>query len=165
MIWEGKPSGRGMRFAVVMSRFNGAVTEKLLAGALDALKRARVEEDDVEVARVPGAFEIPLLAKRLAESGRFAAVICLGAIVKGDTQHWDYLSRAVTEAIARAALETGVPMTNAVLTTESLEQALERSSARGGENRGYDAALAAVEMAELYRKLEDSREARERDGA
>lgn len=150
---------------MVMSRFNGAVTEKLLAGALDALKRARVEEDDVEVARVPGAFEIPLLAKRLAESGRFAAVICLGAIVKGDTQHWDYLSRAVTEAIARAALETGVPMTNAVLTTESLEQALERSSARGGENRGYDAALAAVEMAELYRKLEDSREARERDGA
>jgi 6,7-dimethyl-8-ribityllumazine synthase len=154
-IWEGKPSGRGMRFAVVMSRFNSAVTEKLLAGSLDALKRAGVEDDDVEVARVPGAFEIPLLAKRLAESKRFAAVICLGAIVKGGTQHWDYLSRTVTDGIARAALETGIPITNAVLTTESLEGALGRSSARGGENRGYDAALAAVEMAELYRKLED----------
>jgi 6,7-dimethyl-8-ribityllumazine synthase len=91
----------------------------------------------------------------MAESKRFAAVICLGAIVKGGTRHWDYLSRAVTEGIARAALETGVPMTNAVLTTESLEQAMERSSAKGGDNRGYDAALAAVEMAELYRKLQE----------
>jgi 6,7-dimethyl-8-ribityllumazine synthase len=154
-----------MRFAVVMSRFNSTVTERLLAGALDALKRAQVEDDDVEVARVPGAFEIPLVAKRLAESRRFEAVICLGAIVKGGTAHWDYLSRTVTDAIARASLETGVTMTNAVLTTETLEQAMERSSGRGGQNRGYDAALAAVEVAALNRKLEESREAREKERA
>lgn len=153
-IWEGKPSApEGMRFAVVMSRFNSTVTDGLLEGALEAMKRARVAAEDVEVARVPGAFEIPLAAKRLAESGRFAAVICLGAVIKGGTPHWDYLSRTVTDGIERAALDTGVPMANALLTTETLEQAVERARGCGSDNKGYDAALAAVEMAVLLRRL------------
>jgi 6,7-dimethyl-8-ribityllumazine synthase len=153
-IWEGRPSAPpGMRFAVVMSRFNSTVTDGLLEGALEALRRAQVVAGDVEVARVPGAFEIPLAAKRLAESRRFAAVICIGAVIKGGTPHWDYLSRTVTDGIARAALDTGVPMANAVLTTETLEQAAERARGRGSDNKGYDAALAAVEMAVLLRQL------------
>ena len=153
-IWEGKPSAApGMRFAVVVSRFNSGVTDKLLEGALEALKRAQVAGEDVEVVRVPGAFEIPLAAKALAASGRFSGVICVAAIVKGGTPHWDYLSRTVTDAVARVALDTGVPLTNAVLTTETLEQAVERSTGRGSGNKGYDAALAAVETAVLHRSL------------
>lgn len=152
-IWEGKQAAPGLRFAVVMSRFNSTVTDKLLEGALEALRKARVSEDDVEVFRVPGAFEVPLVAKRVAESRRFSAVVCLAAIIKGGTPHWDYLSRSVTDAIAQAALSTGVPMTNAVLTVETLEQAVERSSGRGSDNKGYDAALAAVEMAVLHREI------------
>jgi 6,7-dimethyl-8-ribityllumazine synthase len=152
-IWEGKPSAPGMRFAVVVSRFNSGVTDKLLEGALEALKRAQVASDDVEVVRVPGAFEIPLAARSLAASGRFSGVICIGAIVKGGTPHWDYLSRAVTDGVLRVSLDTGVPVTNAVLTTETLEQALARATGRGSENKGYDAALAAVGTAVLYRAL------------
>ncbi len=153
-IWEGKPSAPpGMRFAVVMSRFNSGVTDKLLEGALDALRRAQVAERDIEVVRVPGAFEVPLAAKALAASGRFSGVICVAAIVKGGTPHWEYLSRTVTDAVARVALDTGVPVTNAVLTTETLEQAIERSAGRGSDNKGYDAALAAVETAVMYRAL------------
>ena len=152
-IWEGKAVGEGMRFGIVLGRFNSMVTDKLLEGALEALRRARVGEDDVEVVRVPGAFEIPLAAKRLAETGRFAAIICLGAIVKGGTPHWDYLSKTVTSGICHASLATNVPMTNAVLTTDTMEQAVERSR-QGRDNKGYDAALAAVEMAVLFEKLE-----------
>jgi len=152
-IWEGKAVGEGMRFAIVLGRFNSLVTDKLLEGALEALRRARVREDDVEVVRVPGAFEIPLAAKRLAETGRFAAVICVGAIVKGGTPHWDYLSQTATSGICQASLATNIPMTNAVLTTDTMEQAVERSRP-GSNNKGYDAALAAVEMAVLFEKLE-----------
>jgi len=153
-IWEGKPSApSGMRFGVVVSRFNSGVTDKLLEGALEALRRAQVADGDIEVVRVPGAFEIPLAAKALAASGRVSGVICLGAIVKGGTPHWDYLSRSVTEAVLQVALETGVPSTNAILTTETLEQAIERSTGRGSDNKGYDAALAAVETAVLHRDL------------
>jgi 6,7-dimethyl-8-ribityllumazine synthase len=152
-IWEGKPVGAGSRFGVVMSRFNNQVTDKLLEGALEAFSRSRVATVDVEVVRVPGAFEIPLAAKKLAETGRIAGVVCLAAIVRGGTPHWDYLSRSVTDAIERVALDTGVPMTNAVLTTETLAQALERATGKGGDNKGYDAGLAAVETAELYRRL------------
>jgi 6,7-dimethyl-8-ribityllumazine synthase len=151
-IWEGKPSAGGRRFGVVVARFNSNVTDKLLEGALDALGRAKVDGDDVEVVRVPGAFEMPLAAKRLAETGRVAAVICLGAIIKGGTPHWDYLSASVTSALGRAALDTGVPMANALLTTETMEHALERAG-KGTDNKGYDAALAALEMAELYSRL------------
>jgi 6,7-dimethyl-8-ribityllumazine synthase len=146
-----------MRFAVVMSRFNSGVTDKLLEGALEALKRAQVAAEDVEVVRVPGAFEIPLAAQTLAASGRFSGVVCVAAIIKGGTPHWDYLSRAVTDALARVALDTGVPVTNAILTTETLEQAVARSGGRGSDNKGYDAAFAAVETAVLHRALADSR--------
>jgi 6,7-dimethyl-8-ribityllumazine synthase len=142
-----------MRFGVVVSRFNSGVTDKLLEGALDALKRAQVADADIEVVRVPGAFEIPLAAKALAGSGRVSGVVCLAAIVRGGTPHWDYLSRSVTDAVLRVALDTGVPVTNAVLTTETLAQAIERSEGRGSDNKGYDAALAAVEMAVLHRAL------------
>jgi 6,7-dimethyl-8-ribityllumazine synthase len=146
-----------MRFAVVMSRFNSGVTDKLLEGALEALKRAQVAAEDVEVVRVPGAFEIPLAAQTLAASGRFSGVVCVAAIIKGGTPHWDYLSRAVTDAVARVALDTGVPVTNAILTTETPEQAVARSRGRGSDNKGYDAALAAVETAVLHRALAGSR--------
>ncbi len=152
-IWEGKAAGEGMRFGIVLGRFNSLVTDKLLEGALEALRRARIDDDDVEIMRVPGAFEIPLAAKRFAETGRFAAIICLGAIVKGGTPHWDYLAKAATSGIFQASLATNVPMTNAVLTTDTMEQAVERSQ-KGCNNKGYDAALAAVEMAVLFEKLE-----------
>jgi 6,7-dimethyl-8-ribityllumazine synthase len=142
-----------MRFAVVVSRFNSTVTDKLLEGALEAFRKSQVSLDDVEVVRVPGAFEVPLAAKRLAETGRFSGVVCLAAIVKGGTPHWDYLSRSVTDALAQAALATRVPVTNAVLTVETMEQAVERSRGKGSDNKGYDAAVAAVEMASLYREL------------
>jgi 6,7-dimethyl-8-ribityllumazine synthase len=151
-IWEGKPSGKGRRFGVVVARFNSTVTDKLLEGALEALGRAHVDADDIEVVRVPGAFEMPLAAKRLAETGRVSGVVCLGAIIKGGTPHWDYLSASVTTALVEACLSTNVPMANALLTTEDLEQALERAG-KGAGNKGYDAALAAVEMAELYERL------------
>ena len=154
-IWEGKPNGKGRRFGIVVVRFNSTVTDKLLEGALEALRRAHVDADDIEVVRVPGAFEMPLAAKRLAETGRVAGVVCLGAIVKGGTPHWDYLSASVTTALVEASLLTSVPMTNALLTTENMEQALERAgkAANNKGNKGYDAALAAVEMAELYSRL------------
>ena len=151
-IWEGKPKGEGLRIGVVVGRFNSTVTDKLLAGALEALEGAAVSSGDIEVVRVPGAFEIPLAAKRLAEAREVDAVVCLGAIVKGGTPHWDYLSDAVTKAIADASLATNVPMSNGVLTTENVEHAIERAE-KGPDNKGHGAAMAAVEMAELYRRL------------
>ncbi len=152
-VLEGKASGVGLRIAVVVGRFNSAITDKLLEGAIEALERARVDSLHVEVARVPGSFEIPVVALRLARTGRFDAVVCLGAIIKGGTPHWDYLSQAVTTGISQAALETGVPMANAVLTTETYEDAVERAGKKG-DNKGYDAALAAVEMANLFRDIQ-----------
>ena len=151
-VCQGKPNGNGLRFAVVVARFNSSVTDKLLEGALEALNRAKVDPDDVEIFRVSGSFEIPLIAKRLAQGGRFVGVICLGAIIKGGTSHWDYLSRIVMEALARVSLDTDVPVTNAVVTTENLRQALDRAG-KGSDNKGYDAALAAVELADLIRQL------------
>ena len=155
-IIEGKPNGKDLRFALVVSRFNSQVTDKLLKGALTALEKCGVREEDVEIVRVPGSFEIPLAAKRLADSGRFSGVVCLGAIIRGETPHWDYLGRAVSDAIARAALESGVPLTLGVLTTESRQAALARAQLPGN-NRGYDAAMTAVEMANLLRRMKESR--------
>ena len=152
-IVEGKPSGKGLRFALVVSRFNSVVTDKLLEGALEAMNKCGVEEENLEIVRVPGSFEIPLTAKKLAGSGRFAGVVCLGAIIRGETPHWEYLGRAVAEAIAKTTLESGVPLTLGVLTTENRELALARAGSRGN-NRGYDAAMTAVEMANLLRTLE-----------
>ena len=154
-ILEGKPSGKGLRFGVVVGRFNSFVTDKLLDGALQALEGCGVEGDDMVVVRVPGSFEIPPVAKKLADSGRFHAVVCLGAIIKGETPHWDYLGRTVSDAIERTALESGIPLTLGIITTETRDTALARAEERG-DNRGYNAAIAAVEMADLYRQMEGS---------
>jgi 6,7-dimethyl-8-ribityllumazine synthase len=151
-ILEGKPDGKGLRFVLVVSRFNSSVTDKLLEGALAAFKTSGVETAGIDVVRVPGSFEIPLTAKKLAGTGRYHGVVCLGAIIKGETPHWDYLSQAVSHAIAVASLETGVPFSFGVLTTESVEHAAARAGARG-DNKGYDAAMAVVEMAHLYRQI------------
>jgi 6,7-dimethyl-8-ribityllumazine synthase len=152
-ILEGKPNGKGLRFALVVSRFNSSVTDKLLEGALAAFKASGVQTEDIDVVRVPGSFEIPLTAKKLADKGRYDGVVCLGAIIRGETPHWDYLSQAVSHSIADASLETGVPFSFGVLTTESVEHAAARAGARG-DNKGYDAAMAVVEMADLYRQIE-----------
>jgi 6,7-dimethyl-8-ribityllumazine synthase len=151
-ILEGKPSGTGLRFALVVSRFNSFVTDKLLEGALAALEACGTGADDIDVVRVPGSFEIPLTAKRLASTGKYDGVVCLGAIIKGETPHWDYLSQAVSHAIALASLDTGVPFSFGVLTTETSDAAVARAGARG-DNKGYDAAMAVVEMANLHRQI------------
>jgi 6,7-dimethyl-8-ribityllumazine synthase len=154
-ILEGKPRGKGLRIGVVVGRFNSFVTDKLLEGALDALERTGVDASAIEVVRVPGSFEIPQAAMRLGKTGRVDAVVCLGAIIKGETPHWDYLAGAVSSALAHAALSVEVPLTFGVLTSEHREQALERAGPRG-DNKGYDAAMAAVEMANLYRELRET---------
>lgn len=149
---EGTRRARGLRFAVVVARFNDFVTDRLLAGALEALTAADVSTDDVTVLRVPGSFEIPLAAQRAAETGRFDAVICLGCLIKGATPHFEYIASAVSHGLANAAAATGVPMTFGVLTTNSAEQALERTEP-GSSNKGWEAAMAGVEMATLLAAL------------
>ena len=146
------------RFAIVVSRFNEAITEGLLRGARGAFADASVGEDAVTVVRVPGAFEIPVTAQRLAESGEYSAIVCLGCLIKGDTMHFEYIAEAVSHGITQAALATGVPITFGVLTTLTEEQAIERSGDRSGdgpENKGRDAALAAVEMARLFTQIDE----------
>jgi 6,7-dimethyl-8-ribityllumazine synthase len=153
-ILEGRPNGKGFRFALVVSRFNSLVTDKLLEGALAAFKASGVESENIDVVRVPGSFEIPVAGKRLAGTGRYHGVVCLGAIVKGETPHWHYLSEAVSVSIAQASLESGVPFSFGVLTTENRDDALARAGTRG-DNKGYDAAMAVVEMASLFRRIEE----------
>ena len=149
---EGSNAGAGLRFAIVVAKFNDFVTERLKAGALDALASAGVRNDDISVITVPGAFEIPFAAKQAAELGGYAAVVCLGCLIKGATAHFEYIASAASHGIAGAAASTGVPMTFGVLTTSSVEEALERAGA-GPSNKGWEAAMAAVEMATLQRKL------------
>jgi 6,7-dimethyl-8-ribityllumazine synthase len=149
---EGELSGRGRRIAIVASRFNDVVTSRLVDGALAALRRHGVADDDVEVAWTPGAFEIPLIAQRLAGSAGFDAVVCLGAVIRGDTAHFEYVAGEAASGIQRVALETGVPCIFGVLTTESLEQALDRAGGKHG-NKGWEAATAALEMAGLLDSL------------
>ncbi len=153
MELQGVRMAIGYRMAIVASRFNETITEGLLAGARDVLVEAGIREEDVVVVRVPGAFEIPLAAQRLAETGRFAAVVCLGCVIKGDTMHFEYIAGATTDGIARASVVTGVPMAFGVLTTLTEAQAVARS-VPGPENKGREAALAAVEMATLLRALD-----------
>jgi 6,7-dimethyl-8-ribityllumazine synthase len=148
--FEGHLEGRGLRVGVVVSRFNEAITRLLLEGALDTLRRHGVE--DVDVAWVPGAFEIPLVALRLARSGRYHAVVCLGAVIRGETPHFEYVAGQSAAGVARAAMESGIPVIYGILTLDTLEQALERSGTKAG-NRGRDAALAAIEMANLLNAL------------
>ncbi len=155
-VYEGALLGTGLRFGVVVSRFNEFISRKLLEGALDALERHGVAPEDVEVAWVPGAFEIPLVARRMAASGAFHAVICLGAVIRGSTPHFDYVASEVAKGIAHVGLETGVPVLFGVLTTDTIEQAIERAGTKAG-NKGFDAALAAIEMANLLRLLPAAR--------
>jgi 6,7-dimethyl-8-ribityllumazine synthase len=151
--WQGSPRAAGCRFAIVVSRFNPEITEGLLAGAREALTEAEVRDDDVTLVRVPGAFELPVAAQRLAESGRFDAVICLGCLIKGDTMHFEYIADAATRGLAEIGLSTGVPVTFGVLTTLTDAQA-ELRSRPGTDNKGREAAAAAVEMATLLRTID-----------
>jgi 6,7-dimethyl-8-ribityllumazine synthase len=146
------------RFAIVAARFNQSVVEKLVAGALDGLKRHAVAEEAIDLAWVPGSFEIPLVAQRLAGSKKYAAVICLGAVIKGETDHYDHVAGAATSGVAQAALATGVPVIFGILTCDTLEQAVNRAGAKSG-NKGFDAALAAIEMVNLLHELPTEKKA------
>lgn len=149
---EGHLNASGLRFAVIVTRFNDFITEKLLGGALDALKRSGGDEDLVTVVRVPGAFEIPLMARRLAASGEYDAVICLGAVIRGATPHFDYVAAEASKGIASVSLDTGVPLSFGVITTDTIEQAIERAGTKAG-NKGWEAAVTAIEMANLFKQL------------
>ena len=151
-VFEGDFATPPGRFAVVAARFNSAIVDALLAGALDALKRHGVADDAIEVARVPGSFEIPLVAQRMAATKRYAAVICLGAVIKGDTDHYDHVAGAATSGVAQAALATGVPVVFGILTCDTLEQAINRAGGKAG-NKGFEAAATAVEMVNLLNRL------------
>ena len=152
ITYEGHLNGDSLSVAVVVSRFNDFVSDRLLAGALDALKRYGVDEDSVLVAKVPGAFELPLVARRLASSGGYDAVVCLGAVIRGETGHYDQVADQASAGIAKAGYDTGVPVIFGVLTTDTTDQALERSGGKSG-NKGDEAALNAIEMADLLRQL------------
>lgn len=155
-VHEGTRDGAGLRIGIVASRFNAAVTERLLSGAIEALRRRGIAESNIEVVRVAGAFEIPLAAHELAETGRVDAIVCIGAVVRGETPHFDYIAASVVSEIARLSVLHGLPMTLGVLTTDSMEQALARSGGGHG-NKGEEAAVTAVEMATLCRRLRHSR--------
>lgn len=150
--FEGVLLGQGLKFALVVSRFNEFITQKLLSGAQDALRRHGVNEEDVDLAWVPGAFEMPLVAKKLAETNRFDAVICLGAVIRGGTPHFDYIAGEVTKGIARVGLDSGLPVIYGVITADTLEQAIERAGTKVG-NRGFEAAVKAIEMANLIKGI------------
>jgi 6,7-dimethyl-8-ribityllumazine synthase len=151
-VFEGQLSAQGLRFAVVVSRFNSFITERLLAGAMDALRRTGAAEDAIDVIKAPGSWEVPLVASEVARQHRYDAVICLSAVIRGETPHFDYVAAEVAKGVAHAAMETGVPVAFGVLTTNTLEQAIDRAGAKGG-NKGFDAAMAAIEMASLMRTL------------
>jgi 6,7-dimethyl-8-ribityllumazine synthase len=150
--FEGRQSGQGLSIAIVVSRFNELVTRALLSGAQDGLASHGVEPEGVDVAWVPGSFEIPLTARKLAESGRYQAIVCVGAVIRGETPHFDQVANQASSGIARVALDTGVPVIFGIITADTLEQALERAGGKMG-NKGYDAAVAAIEMANLMRGL------------
>lgn len=151
-IFEGNLVAEGLKFGIVTSRFNEFITSKLLSGALDCLKRHGVKDDEIDAAWVPGAFEIPLVACKMAKSNKYAAIICLGAVIKGSTSHYDYVCAEVSKGIAAVSLQTGIPAIFGVLTTDSIEQAIERAGTKAG-NKGYDAAASAIEMANLLKHI------------
>ncbi len=150
--FEGMLLGEGLKFGLVLSRFNDFITKKLLEGAQDALRRHGVNEADIEVAWVPGAFEIPLIASKLAKTNRYHAVICLGAVVRGATPHFEYIAAEVTKGIAQVSLDTGLPIIYGVITADTLEQAIERAGTKEG-NTGFKAAVSAIEMANLVKSI------------
>jgi len=149
---EGDLQGRGRKIGIIVARFNSFISEKLLEGALDSLVRSGVADDDIDVVRVPGAFEIPLVAKKMAGSGKYDAVICIGVVIRGATPHFDYVAGEVAKGTAQVMLDAGVPVLFGVLTTESIEQAIERAGTKAG-NKGSDVAVAAIEMINLVDKL------------
>ena len=149
---EGHLNAEGLKFAIVVTRFNDFITEKLLGGALDALIRSGADTNDIDVARVPGAFEVPLAAKKMAQTGRYDALICLGAVIRGSTPHFDYVAAEVSKGVASVGLETDVPLSFGVITTDTIEQAIERAGTKAG-NKGWDAAMTAIEMANVVKVL------------
>ena len=151
-VIEGTLDAKGIRFGIVVSRFNDFINARLLDGALDALSRHGADDNLLTIVRVPGSFEIPLMAKRLADSGKYDAIICLGAVIRGATPHFEYISAEVTKGIAKVTLDAGIPVSFGILTTDNIEQAIERAGTKSG-NKGWDAALAAVEMVNLLRGL------------
>ncbi len=151
-MYEGQLSAAGLKFGIVAGRFNEFITSKLLDGAVDALKRHGASDDAISVAWVPGAFEIPMVAKKMAESGSYDAVICLGTVIRGSTPHFDYIAAEVSKGIAQVGMATGVPTIFGVITTDSIEQAIERAGTKAG-NKGFGAAEAAIEMANLLRSM------------
>jgi 6,7-dimethyl-8-ribityllumazine synthase len=155
-VYQGELIGKGRRFGVVVSRFNEFITSKLLGGAKDTLERHGVNWDDVDVTWVPGSFEIPVAALRMAQTGRYDAVICLGCVIRGHTPHFEYVAGEVAKGVAQTAMQTGVPTTFGVITAENLEQAIERAGTKSG-NKGAEAAMAAIEMANLFEKLPKSK--------
>jgi 6,7-dimethyl-8-ribityllumazine synthase len=151
-IFEGELQAKGLKFGIVMSRFNEFITSKLLDGAVDALVRHGAREDDIDLAKVPGSFEIPLIARKMALKGTYNAIICLGTIIRGATPHFEYIAAEVSKGIASASLETGVPIVFGIITSDTIEQAVERAGTKSG-NKGWDAAVTAIEMAQLQKKL------------
>ncbi len=149
---EGKLIAQGLKFGIIAGRFNEFISAKLVTGAIDALRRHGVEEEDLDVTWVPGAFEIPMIAKKMAKSQKYNGIICLGAVIRGATPHFDYVSNEVSKGIAQVSLETEVPVIFGVLTTDSIEQAIERAGTKAG-NKGYDAAVTAIEMVNLLKQL------------
>ncbi len=151
-VIEGKLSAQGVRFGLVVSRFNDFINKRLMDGALDALNRHGAEDKNISIIMVPGSFEIPLMAKKLADSGNYDAVICLGAVIRGATPHFEYISAEVTKGIAQVALDTGVPISFGILTTDNIEQAIERAGTKSG-NKGWDAAISAIEMVNVLKSV------------
>ncbi|MCB0804282.1 MAG: 6,7-dimethyl-8-ribityllumazine synthase [Bacteroidales bacterium] len=151
-VIEGKLNAKGLKFGIVVGRFNEFISSKLLGGALDALKRHDADDENIEMAWAPGSFEIPLIAQKMAKSGNYDAVICLGAVIRGATPHFDFVAAEVSKGIANAMLQTEIPIIYGVLTTDSIEQAIERAGTKAG-NKGFDAAMAAIEMGNLLREI------------
>jgi len=147
-VYEGKISGQGKKVAIIVSRFNDFITDRLLNGALDALTRHGTQDEDIDIVKVPGAFEIPLMAKKTAQTGKYDAIICLGAVIRGSTPHFEYVSAEVSKGIGMVGLEIGLPVVFGIVTTDTLEQAIERAGSKSG-NKGWAAAVAAMEMANL----------------
>ena len=151
-IIEGELKAKGLKFGIVISRFNDFITGKLLDGAMDALSRHGAREDDIDIVKVPGSFEIPMVAKKMALKGAYNAIICLGTIIRGATPHFEYIAAEVSKGIASASMETGVPVAFGIITSDTIEQAVERAGTKSG-NKGWDAAITAIEMAQLLKKL------------
>ncbi|OHE57563.1 MAG: 6,7-dimethyl-8-ribityllumazine synthase [Thermodesulfovibrio sp. RBG_19FT_COMBO_42_12] len=151
-IIEGKLEAKGLKFCIVISRFNDFITSKLLDGAKDALLRHGANEDEIDVIRVPGSFEIPMVAKKIALKGTYNAIICLGTVIRGATPHFEYVASEVSKGIASASMETGLPIAFGIITSDTIEQAIERAGTKSG-NKGWDAAITAIEMAQLLKKL------------